>query len=866
MSEKELSNTLVSPYIFVSYSHDDSESVHPEIARARDLGIQVWYDEGIKAGSSWRDDLAEKIHDCALFVFFVSPQSVTSQHCLREVNYAEECGKPIIAIYLERTELPRGLHMGLADRQAILKYELSSSEYLEKLQTGIEAVFGEIALLQTLNSAPTSAVTRRHRPLVWVGAIAVVVVISFLIVTLYQQTSVKAPLPEAVAIETEAGKADIDASQSAKLAIAVLPFVNMSSDAENEYFSDGISEEILDALVKTRTIDVIARTSSFQFKGKNQNIQEIAEVLDVSHVLEGSVRKSGNRVRITAQLIEASSGVHLWSHTYDRELIDVFGLQDEIATTIVDEIESSISGLKLWDPQALQARGILLSNEIGVHPNAYELYLRAMNTTAAATTQADYLIALGMLKQATQIDPEFSSAWMLIALFHWHNSDRSNVVNASLARPALEKVLSLSPDNPRALATSGIIKGYVDLQWDEAEALIRRAVELAPSEVGVRMSLSGLLTSTNRRLEGLEEIEFAYQLDPLNYLVATTYIQRLWWASRRQDAERIAETLQNIQIKGLLDYENIVSYFIARGDVESAEQHLQILRNKYSDDNVLVKIKEWQLAELIGDLAHQSQLASELSERQARGEYVPAYDFSPERFQESIESSVRNREFQAPFILLALTPWEELAYLRDRMNLGSFEVRSLELASEKEKAAVQKRRVRLSREKLDEYSGIYIHEASFCAHTFYRKADALMFDVSCDGFQGEAIPLADNHFTNECCIRWEYFFEKNASDSYRMVIEVDQIRDTNSFLRVLSVSPDALQQYTGRFISSDARELLLDIEHGKLMAQHDNDAFELHPVSDDGTFLAIDKARVTFSDDRIELALADQTFEFQRAK
>jgi TolB-like protein len=203
---------------------------------------------------------------------------------------------------------------------------------------------------------------------------------------------------EAASIKAAVEGADVqpdDAMANSK-SIAVLPFINMSSDKEQEYFSDGLSEELLNLLAKIPELQVAARTSSFSFKGQNLEIPVIAERLKVAHVLEGSVRKSGNQVRITAQLIHADDGYHLWSDTYDRTLDDVFAIQDEIAAEVVTQLKISLLG------EAPKVEEI--------DPEAYSLYLQARHNRYKLTRES-YEQAVTLYEQALTIDPNYAAAW-----------------------------------------------------------------------------------------------------------------------------------------------------------------------------------------------------------------------------------------------------------------------------------------------------------------------------------------------------------------------------------------------------------------------------------------------------------------------
>ncbi len=213
----------------------------------------------------------------------------------------------------------------------------------------------------------------------------------------------------------------------------MLPFVNMSADPEQEYFSDGISEEILNVLVRVDGLKVASRTSSFTYKGENLDIPEIARQLKVGNIVEGSVRKSGNRVRITAQLIDTRDDRHLWSDTFDRELTDIFAIQDEIANAIVDALKSELNiGL-----------GAVKVESATDNLDAYDLYLKARGMFIA---RQNLDVANQLFEQATQLDPEFALAWEGLAASQWVSTDwltGDGIDHRQLAVVAADKALAL---------------------------------------------------------------------------------------------------------------------------------------------------------------------------------------------------------------------------------------------------------------------------------------------------------------------------------------------------------------------------------------------------------------------------------------
>jgi TolB-like protein len=253
-----------------------------------------------------------------------------------------------------------------------------------------------------------------------------------------------------------------DAADSAAqgTSIAVLPFVNMSSDPEQEYFSDGIAEELLNVLSRVPGLTVASRTSTFAFKGENRNIPEIAAILHVDHVLEGSVRKSGNKVRITVQLIDTKRDRHMWSETYDRELTDIFRIQDEISSAIVESLEDAL-GVEVPDSVTVEAATTDM--------NAYDFYLQALSLFSSVQSMVSARRSVDLLEQAVEADPKFAAAWValaeaLVRLPTWfHSLDMEEYL--ARAQEAAERALQLDANLIEARMTLAEI-AYLRRDWD----------------------------------------------------------------------------------------------------------------------------------------------------------------------------------------------------------------------------------------------------------------------------------------------------------------------------------------------------------------------------------------------------------------
>ena len=320
--------------------------------------------------------------------------------------------------------------------------------------------------------------------------------------------------------------------------IAVLPFVNMSRDEENEYFADGLSEELLNVLAKIRGLRVASRTSAFSFKGTNVDIPTVAQKLNVATVLEGSVRKSGKRVRITAQLIEVSSDSHLWSDTYDRELDDIFAVQDDIAQSVVKELRTALMGAPPEAAASVAADVRQATTGRGDNPAAFQLYLQG-KFFGERTTQADTDKAIGLFKQALAIEPNFALAWAGLSRVYQTQAGFGFAPigeGYENGRAAAQHALALAPDSAEGYIELGHIQEAHDWDWPAAEASFRRALDLAPGDAHALRSAAGLMRILGRLDEALELIRKAIALDPLSARTHRQAAMNYLMAERLDDA------------------------------------------------------------------------------------------------------------------------------------------------------------------------------------------------------------------------------------------------------------------------------------------------------------------------------------------
>jgi adenylate cyclase len=306
--------------------------------------------------------------------------------------------------------------------------------------------------------------------------------------------------------------------------VAVLPFVNLSDDKGSEYFSDGVSEELLTVLQKIPGLHVAARTSAFSFKGKNATAQEIGQKLGVAHLVEGSVRKSGDQVRIAARLTRADTGEELWSENYTRDLKDVFAVQTELAQTIVEQLRGRFTGTDAGSTAKEKILAEVQSAERGGTKNveAHESYLQGrffINRHSEKETDQ----ARVAYERAVELDPKFALAWAGLAQTHvWdcnyatEGGQKSFNAHLAAAREAVERALALEPDLPDALFPRAMIETNFDYNWKGAAETLRKALALAPQDPALLMEAGNLAGARGEKTQSLEFNRRAVALDPVN--------------------------------------------------------------------------------------------------------------------------------------------------------------------------------------------------------------------------------------------------------------------------------------------------------------------------------------------------------------
>src|ERR1017187_6073643 len=435
--------------------------------------------------------------------------------------------------------------------------------------------------------------------------------------------------------------------------IAVLPFANMSGDKEQEYFSDGLAEEIINALAQIPGLKVTARTSAFSFKGKDLKVAQIADELGVQHILEGSVRKGGNRIRITAQLIGAADGFHLWSERYDRELTDIFAVQDEISASIAAVLKTKLTaGQEIGKGYVPQLA-------------AYEAYLKARHYRWKLTTPELLEKSRECYQQAAALDPRFALPYAGLA--EYYHIAASFLIESregvARGREAARRALELDPSLPEAHAWLGIFAAWADFDWNEAQ----RRFDLAFSRQPVSPYLRHLygyfyLRNAGRALESVDQHQRALQEDPLNLIIRVGLATSLTAAGSDDEASAEVQRIKE------LDPNFVPAYTLLAFNVTKAP-----LREALAFAEKGLALAPWNpisaglLAGLLvrsGDRARAAELVGGLGDGQANGAPVAFVVFhllcgEVEKAAEWTEKALEQRHNMVAMLLLT-PPWKSL--------------------------------------------------------------------------------------------------------------------------------------------------------------------------------------------------------------
>ncbi len=358
--------------------------------------------------------------------------------------------------------------------------------------------------------------------------------------------------------------------------IAVLPFVNMSADESSLYFSDGLADTVLHMLAQVSELRVAARTSSFQFRDQTLDIAKIGEQLNVATVLEGSVQRAGDKIRVTAQLIDVSNGYHIWSGNFDRELVDVFAIQDEIANEVVNALKVSLLGEAEQGLQRDQTDNVA----------AYTEYLLAINDLNNASSES-FTSAIEHLNEAVRLDPKYARAYAMlgrayISLYDWGGIGQVEAVTA--ARNAASQALDLVPDSAEALAVLGLAE-LRDRNFELAGQLLEKAIADSPNDALVLEYYAKFLQVDARPNEAIATLQQLIRTDPLNERAHVALIQSLIALRRNEEATETIERFKAVAPQSLSMGDMEFSNLLSQGNHAAAISRMTSQVNDNPDPN-----------------------------------------------------------------------------------------------------------------------------------------------------------------------------------------------------------------------------------------------------------------------------------------
>lgn len=357
--------------------------------------------------------------------------------------------------------------------------------------------------------------------------------------------------------------------------IAVLPFSSLSSDPENEFFCDGITEELLNVLAKVDGLQVTSRTSSFAFKGKNEDVREIAAKLNVQKILEGSVRKAGNKVRITAQLINAADGYHLWSETYDRSLEDIFAVQDDIARAIANKMRENLNAAQHTSQLAKASTQNL---------EAYKKYLQAVQFFNR-TSLEDRKRAIELLQEVTELDAGMADAWALLSYIHSFFAQSGQAPAAESmerARTYAARAMELDPQNTNALTAISMLKLHA-WEFDECRLLMKKARQLNPNNPQVLHLFCEYNIIFMEEESILEDAGLMLRLDPLSAVTVGQAARYYAFLGHVDEAMRAADTALQVDSLSLVSRNAKVLALTQKGEYDQALQMAEDSRGLAGD-------------------------------------------------------------------------------------------------------------------------------------------------------------------------------------------------------------------------------------------------------------------------------------------
>ena len=589
--------------VFVSYAREDTDAARRIAEALRSHGVEVWFDQNeLRGGDAWDGKIRKQIKECALFLAVVSAQTQerTEGYFRIEWKLAAQRTHAMAAgvAFIVPVVVDTTLEANAAVPEEFMKVQwtrlpgaLPSPQFVEQIKRLLEAP--RKATPGTRSAAPPAspvASPKSTAPLMVVGLVAVLALAAALYFALR-------PAAKPVAA--------VQPSLANDKSIAVLPFDNLSEDKDaSAFFADGMHEDILTNLANIPELRVVSRTSVMQYRDTKKPIPQIARELGVAYILEGSVRRSGNQVRITGQLIRAANDEHLWAKSYDRELTpkEIFAIQAALSTEIAGALKAAIS------PETKK----LVERRPTENLAAYELYLKARGLGGAA--RANLEKRSKFLKEALALDPNFAEAWGELAVVHAiYVIQMYDLTPERLAQAdaAINHAVSLAPDNPEIIRQLGAYAYLVYRDYPRATALYEKVIRLQPNNAEAIVQLGLVQRRQGRWLESVTTMRRALELDPRNLEMMGYTLHPLLagrrWNEARVLSRRVLETDPSYELQRSAGNSSARVEFLATGSTKQGDEWLARLSPaQLASPPIMGWRKHW--AVLKGDYAEWQRL------------------------------------------------------------------------------------------------------------------------------------------------------------------------------------------------------------------------------------------------------------------
>ena len=562
--------------VFLSYAREDTEAAKRIADALRGFGVEVWFDQSeLRGGDAWDANIKRQIRECSLFVAIISAttQARGEGYFRREWRLAIDrthdmaAGIPfLIPVVIDQTLESKALvpEEFMKVQWTRLAGGIPTAQFVERIKRLAEQPKAHVEQSQghpALSGAGPKDTSRKAAVPAWAwGVIAGVAIAAVAYIGLSRRT--EPPAAEVKAEPKAEAPPPKEEPKADDKSIAVLPFANMSDEKDNEFFTDGIQEDILTNLALVHEIRVVSRTSVQQYRDTKKSIRQIASELGVAYILEGSVRRAGNKVRVTGQLIHAATDEHVWAKAYDRDLTDIFGIQSELAQAIATELKAALS------PEEKE----MIEKRPTENTEAYDLYLKSRQLFRIG----DRAKQEALLEKAVALDPSFARAWgdladdYAYAAFTYEEGVEERLAKA---KAAIHQATQIAPDDPEVISSLGTYYYYGYRDYARANEQYQLLVRQRPNDAGVFNSIGLILRRQGKWAESLASMRHATELDVANIRFLANYISCLKQARRYDElvaAQRRMAALKPDHFEE--GYQVAITAFHATGSTKEGEE------------------------------------------------------------------------------------------------------------------------------------------------------------------------------------------------------------------------------------------------------------------------------------------------------